>query len=138
MALRFIGIGHRGLGLAILHCAEIGKKDQLIAIYLRDLFLTMEYFERVQSGKFELLNLRDFEPSQYPMRGIYVQQWRLAPMRKAKDLGKSVVTLAELDEHRIAREKIHLHSNWKLFHGMLPNLVDVREQTPLLHSRGRA
>ncbi len=134
LALRFIGVGHRGLGLAILHCAEIGKKDQLIAIYLRDLFLTMEYFERVQSGKFEILNLKDFKPWQYPMRRIYVQQWRLAPMRKAKDLGKSVVIQAGIDGHRIAQEEIRLHSNWNLFHGMLTNFMDVREQTPLLHT----
>ena len=98
------------------------------------MFLTIEYFERVQSGKFELLNLRDFKPSQYPIRRIYVQQWRLALMRKAKDLGKSVVTLAGIDKHRIAQEEIYLHSNWKLSYKMLPNLIDVREQTPLLHT----
>ncbi|RYO90118.1 hypothetical protein DL766_002484 [Monosporascus sp. MC13-8B] len=51
LALRFMGIGRHGLGLAILHCTEIGKEDQLIAIYLRDLSLTMELFERLEDDR---------------------------------------------------------------------------------------
>ncbi|KAL4895121.1 hypothetical protein BDV59DRAFT_160125 [Aspergillus ambiguus] len=42
--LRFIGIGCEGLGLAILHCKERSGGHKLIAIYLRDLFLTMNLF----------------------------------------------------------------------------------------------
>lgn len=121
LTLRFIGIGDGGLGLAILRCAENRRKDRLIAIYLRDVFLTMETFERIQSGRFEILDLRDFTPSQYPMRRIYVPQWRLAPMRKAKGVG-------------IARQPIHLRSKGKPFHMMLRNLIDIREQASLFHT----
>ena len=98
LELRFIGVGHRGLGLAILDCTEIGKEDLLVAIYLSDLLLTMEYFERVQSEKFELVNLRDFNPSQYPIRSIFVRQGRPTRVRKLKDLGKCVVKLARIEE----------------------------------------
>jgi hypothetical protein len=67
LELRFIGIGHRGLGLAVLNCIEIGK-DLSIAIYLRDLFLTMDQFGRVQNEKFQLLNLKYLTPSLCPVK----------------------------------------------------------------------
>ena len=61
--LRFIGMGPQGLGLAILHCKERGREDKPIAIYVKDLFLTMDQFKRVWSEEFEQLNLRKFRPS---------------------------------------------------------------------------
>ncbi|RSM09514.1 hypothetical protein CEP52_004038 [Fusarium oligoseptatum] len=42
--LPFIGLGDRGTGLAVLSCTEVGNPDKLVAIYLRDSFLTMEHF----------------------------------------------------------------------------------------------
>jgi hypothetical protein len=77
LAVRFVGTGQPGLGLAILHCAESGKDDRLVAIYVGDLFLTMEYFGRVQCERFELLDLRDFRSSQYSLRRICIRQWLL-------------------------------------------------------------
>jgi hypothetical protein len=85
LALRFMGIGRHGLGLAILYCTEIGKEDQLIAIYLRDLLLTIELFERVRCQDFKQLNLSDFRQSLYPTRGIYIRQRRLASFRASKE-----------------------------------------------------
>jgi ankyrin repeat protein len=77
LEVRFIGRGRQGLGLAILHCKERGGEDKLIAIYVRDLFLTMEQFRRVQSEKFEQFDRRKFRLSQYPMRRICIQTGRL-------------------------------------------------------------
>jgi hypothetical protein len=75
--VRFMGKGRQGLGLAILHCEERGGEGRLIAIYIRDLFLTMEKFSRVQSEEFETFDRRKFRLSQYPMRRICIQTGRL-------------------------------------------------------------
>ncbi|RFU35522.1 hypothetical protein B7463_g826, partial [Scytalidium lignicola] len=72
--LPFIGIGHRGLGLAILNCTKLGKQDMFVGIYLRDNFLTMKSFDRVQYEKLELVNAKYFRPSQYAARKICVPQ----------------------------------------------------------------
>ena len=97
LELRFIGVGHPGLGLAILHCTE-GKSEEnrLIAIYLQDSFLTMQRFERKQCGKFELINLGDLKPSQYPLRRVCVQQ-RRPVSRKINKAGKPNDTGFALD-----------------------------------------
>ncbi|OWT43404.1 ankyrin repeat-containing protein [Pochonia chlamydosporia 170] len=85
--LRFVGKGPQGLGLAVLHCKE-GQGDSPIAIYLRDLSWTMERFERVRSEKFERLDLKQFRPSQYPMRRVCIQTERTTPRRRSEDPGK--------------------------------------------------
>ncbi|RTE76484.1 hypothetical protein BHE90_009067 [Fusarium euwallaceae] len=82
LELRFIGTGPRGLGLAILHCKERGGDEKPIAIYLRDIALTMDRFERVRSEEFEPLDLRTFRPSRFPMRRMCIQKGRLTRRRK--------------------------------------------------------
>jgi hypothetical protein len=72
LALRFMGIGRHRLGLAIFYCTKIRKEDQLIAIYLRDLLLTIKLFKRVRCQDFKQLNLSDFKQLLYPTRGIYI------------------------------------------------------------------
>ena len=74
--VRFIGIGHRALGLVVLHCKQEGS-DKFIAIYVRDLFFTLQQFRRVQTEKFELVDLKKFRPSQYPFRRICIQASRI-------------------------------------------------------------
>ncbi|KAK6819094.1 hypothetical protein RU639_008131 [Aspergillus parasiticus] len=87
LKVRFMGIGPRGLGLAILHCKE-EEGDRLIALYVRDSeFLTMERFERVHSEGFKQLDIRKYRPSQYPMRQMIIQAGRLTRHRKSKDCG---------------------------------------------------
>ncbi|GMF72604.1 unnamed protein product [Aspergillus oryzae] len=89
LTVRFMGIGPRGLGLAILHCKEEGEGERLIALYVRDSeFLTMERFERVCSEGFNQLDLRKYRPSQYPMRQMIIRAGRLARHRKSKGCGK--------------------------------------------------
>ncbi|KAE8143740.1 hypothetical protein BDV38DRAFT_276820 [Aspergillus pseudotamarii] len=89
LRIRFMGIGPRGLGLAILHCKEEGGGERLIALYVRDSeFLTMERFERVHSEDFKRLDLRKYRPSQYPMRQMIIQAGRLARHRKSKVRGR--------------------------------------------------
>jgi len=57
------------VGLAILPCIENGKE---VAIYLRAMSGTKEYFVRTQSDKLELLNLKDFSQSEYYEKSICV------------------------------------------------------------------
>ncbi|KAF2446873.1 ankyrin, partial [Karstenula rhodostoma CBS 690.94] len=77
LEVRFMGKGRQGLGLAILHCKERGREDKLIAIYVRDLSLTMETFSRVWTEEFEMFDRRKFRLSQYPTRRICIHTGRL-------------------------------------------------------------
>jgi len=84
LELSFIRISHRGLGLAILPCTKLAREDLLLGIFLRDVSLTMERFERAFCGKFELISLRRFQRPQYPTRQICVRQRLLAIARTPK------------------------------------------------------
>jgi hypothetical protein len=86
LELGFIGTDPRGLGLAILHCKEKGGEDKPIAIHVRDLFLTMNQFERVRSEEFERLDLRRLRPSQYPMRRVCIRKGHMMRARRMGDL----------------------------------------------------
>jgi len=87
--VEILGIGPRMLGLAILQCQEgrpgQGQEAKRIAIYLRDLSLTMGEWERVGSQEFELLDLTRFKLSQYPMRSICVRKGRMTRRQKPED-----------------------------------------------------
>ncbi|EFY84423.1 ankyrin repeat-containing protein, putative [Metarhizium acridum CQMa 102] len=87
--LRFVGIGPRGPGLAILNCAEENGKDKPISIYVRDISLTMERFERLYSEKLEPLDMRKFRPSQISTKRLCIQRGHMLPLRKSKSVGKS-------------------------------------------------
>ncbi|KAJ6015108.1 ankyrin repeat-containing protein [Penicillium herquei] len=83
LEVRFIGIGMRGLGMAVLHCKMAGEDDdKFIAILVRDQDLTMEQFKRVRPEKTEFVSLKDWRPSQYPVRKICIQARRTTRMRK--------------------------------------------------------
>ena len=64
----------RGVGLAILPCKEKGKE---VAIYVRAISETKEYFVRTQSDKLELLNLKDLSLLKCREKSICVRQERL-------------------------------------------------------------
>jgi ankyrin repeat protein len=82
LELSYMGVGHQGLGLGILHCAERKTKGNIfIAIYLKDVSLTMEHFARVGCDRFELFNLMPFRTSQRPQRWLNVQQHRPTAIR---------------------------------------------------------
>ncbi|OCL15122.1 HET and ankyrin domain protein, partial [Glonium stellatum] len=117
LELRFIGRGCQGLGLAILYCKERGGEDKLIAIYVRDLFLTMEQFRRVQSEEFERFDRRKCRLSQYPVRRICIQTGR--PI--SKNPGNC---------DNIAPEEIYPD-------GTLTNLMNFGEPTSLLRAAER-
>ncbi|PHH93032.1 hypothetical protein CDD83_2142 [Cordyceps sp. RAO-2017] len=117
LELRFIGRGPRGLGMAILHCKERGGEDMPLAIYVRDLFLTMERFERLRSEDVERIDVRRFRPSQYPMRRICIHTRRVALTRESKDTGR-------LDS---MAEKINTY-------GTVAKLMDFSNPTALLRA----
>ncbi|KAF7618720.1 putative ankyrin repeat-containing protein [Aspergillus flavus] len=138
LELRFIGVGHPGLGLAILHCTEgMSEDNRLIAIYLQDSFLTMQRFERKQCGKFEFINLGDLKPSQYPLRRLCVQQ-RRPVSRKINKAGKPKDTGTVLDNlHLLVSENPlqacrDTETNWINTNGISGN-----GQTLLSHAAGR-
>lgn len=101
LELRFIGVGHPGLGLAILHCAESDANDQkpLIAIYMQDVFLTMQHFQRLHCGRFVHLFLEDLKPSQYPLRRVCVKQRRPATRKTANNKRTQDIVATRDDLH---------------------------------------
>ncbi len=118
LELRFIGTARRGLGLAILHCRDRSGEDKPIAIYVKDLDLTMERFERVRSEEFEQLALGKFSPSQYPMRKVCIRKGRIKHTPKSKALGKCDST---------APQEIYPD-------GTLTDLMNFEEERPLLRA----
>ncbi|RSL51788.1 hypothetical protein CEP54_011247 [Fusarium duplospermum] len=86
--LPFIGLGDRGTGLAVLSCTEVGDPDKLVAIYLRDSFLTMEHFERCRSEQFDLIDLSKFRPAQYPTRSLCIRLRGLSQRPKGASNGE--------------------------------------------------
>ncbi|OQE17250.1 hypothetical protein PENSTE_c021G01308 [Penicillium steckii] len=83
LEVRFIGIGLRGLGMALLHCRKTGEEDdKYIAVFVRDQDMTMEQFRRVRSEEISSVSLKDWKPSQCPMRKICIQARRTGHMRK--------------------------------------------------------
>ncbi|CZR51421.1 related to beta transducin-like protein [Phialocephala subalpina] len=132
LELSFIGICPRELGLAILPCTRLGKEDLLLGIFLRDVSLTMERFERVWCGKFKLVSLRRFRRHQYPIRQICVRQRLLAIARTPKDHQEYSLNSVKTKEHGFAPEIALPDSNWELFNGRLTNFADVTEPTSLL------
>ncbi|RDH35948.1 ankyrin repeat-containing domain protein [Aspergillus welwitschiae] len=81
LELRLIGKAP-GLALAILNCIDRAKGDLLVALYLRDPFMTMEQFERVQCTELNYTDLRKYKCTQYPMRRICVKQRRLTDLKQ--------------------------------------------------------
>ncbi|XRM47648.1 hypothetical protein ABZX51_010617 [Aspergillus tubingensis] len=105
----FAGISGDGLGVAILNCTERTRteeiqQDKVIAIYLKDLTLTMSQFKRVQSRVFRHIDFETFRPVQYPVRRICVRGGRTMLMRQR--------IAAKQDD--ISPERIHLYDEVKL------------------------
>ncbi|RTE73493.1 hypothetical protein BHE90_012067 [Fusarium euwallaceae] len=88
LELPFIGLGDQGTGLAVLSCTGVGDSDKLVAIYLRDSFMTMEHFERCRSEEFNLINLSQFRPAQYPTRSLCIRLRGLSQRPKRASNGE--------------------------------------------------
>ncbi|KAI9867970.1 MAG: hypothetical protein M1813_007792 [Trichoglossum hirsutum] len=86
--------------LAILPCTEKGKE---VAIRMRAISETKEYFVRTESHRLELLDLRDFSQSEYREKSVYVLQERLtrknqSPLLRAAENGHEVVVKLLLEK----------------------------------------
>ncbi|KAI2888328.1 hypothetical protein CBS76997_8234 [Aspergillus niger] len=97
----FAGISMDGLGVAILNCVERTctertQQDKVIAIYLEDLTFTMHLFKRVQSGLLRHIDLRIFQPTQYPVRRICVRGGRTMLIQKRTAVEQDGITPEEI------------------------------------------
>jgi len=82
--------------LAFIPCTVEGEKGKKVAIYVRAISETKEYFVRVRSDRPELLNLKDFGKLRYREQSICVRQERLTrknqlPLPKAAENGHEAV-----------------------------------------------
>ncbi|KAF4466303.1 ankyrin repeat-containing [Fusarium albosuccineum] len=69
----FIAQDESGRGIVILYCAEAGRRNELIAVHLRDVYLTMEHYERCRTKEFETVDLNHFNFIQYPVRTLCIR-----------------------------------------------------------------
>lgn len=81
LTVPFLPIGYDGLGLAILNCARQNKSNLTIAVYVKDVALTLTNFERVWCHKLEEIDLSAYRPAQHPLTSIIVRQPRLLRRR---------------------------------------------------------
>ncbi|EIT83215.1 ankyrin 2,3/unc44 [Aspergillus oryzae 3.042] len=81
LELPFLATSECGIGLAILNCTRRGKESQSVAIYIRDIFLTFERFQRIDCKRLALVDLSLFRPNQYPSRLMTFQHQRVAGAR---------------------------------------------------------
>ncbi|OQE21944.1 hypothetical protein PENSTE_c011G08194 [Penicillium steckii] len=71
-----------GIGLIVLSCQERGSGNKLIALYVRDIFLTrnpsltMQQFTRTWPTGFTEVALKDFPRDHYPVRRIWARSGR--------------------------------------------------------------
>ena len=73
LTVPFMGAGEDAIGLAMLECTERNDRHLKIAIYLRDLSLTMRRFERARCAELELVNPKTFHSLFYPIRQLYIR-----------------------------------------------------------------
>ncbi|KAL6791595.1 putative ankyrin repeat-containing protein [Trichoderma sp. SZMC 28012] len=98
-ALRFIGLGRGGFGMAILHCARRDKTTKPLAIYVRDTALTMELFERVCSETFESIDFHDFRRWRYPIRQMCIRMGRMGPIGRSESSGNQHSITSDINDH---------------------------------------
>ncbi|RYP59119.1 hypothetical protein DL770_010282 [Monosporascus sp. CRB-9-2] len=91
LGLRFMDMdktSSQGITLAIIPCTVKGDEQRKVAIYMRAVPETKEYFVRTKSDRLELLNVKDLTQSRYREKNVCVQQERLtresqSPLPKA-------------------------------------------------------
>lgn len=98
-ALRFIGLGRGGFGMAILHCARRDKTTKPLAIYVRDTALTMELFERVCSETFESIDFYEFRRWRYPIRQMCIRMGRMGPIGRSESSGNQHSITGDINDH---------------------------------------
>ncbi|KAJ4250190.1 hypothetical protein NW762_012005 [Fusarium torreyae] len=69
----FIARDTTGRGICVLHCTTIENRDKLIGIHLRDVYLTMEHFERCRPEEFQFVDLGNFNSTRYPVRPLCIR-----------------------------------------------------------------
>ncbi|KAF5591535.1 beta transducin [Fusarium subglutinans] len=84
MEAPFIAQDTSGRGLCVLHCTRVGTRDKLIAVNLRDVYLTMEHFERCRSDELEWIDLDRFNLTQYPVRPLCIRLHLPSISRRAR------------------------------------------------------
>lgn len=73
MEAPFIAQDTSGRGLCVLHRTTIGTRDMLLAVHLRDVYLTMEHFKRCRTDELEWVDLDRFNLTQYPVRSLCIR-----------------------------------------------------------------
>ncbi|PNP53572.1 hypothetical protein FNYG_15749 [Fusarium nygamai] len=95
MEASFIAQDTSGRGLCVLHCTTIGTRDKLIAVHLRDVFWTMDHFERCRSDELEWIHLDSLNLTRYPVRPLCVRLHLLSISQKARQKERQAYALSD-------------------------------------------
>lgn len=124
LELPFLGFYSERLGLAILNCKKRGSQGKRIAIYLRDVSLTMQRFERAVSHRYRQLEMRMFEQSKRPIRTLCIKTRQVFTASRNKNKTKSDM-FAEEEEAKLHDQEI------------LRSMVDFSGPTALIEAMER-
>ncbi|KAM0229154.1 hypothetical protein ACHAPO_010184 [Fusarium lateritium] len=84
MEAPFIAQDTTGRGLCVLYCTTIGSREKLIAVHLRDTYLTMEHFDRCMSNNFQWIDLDTFNFTHHPAISLCVRLHTQTMARKSR------------------------------------------------------
>lgn len=124
LTVPFMGVGQEAVGLAMLNCARSSRPGWFIAIYLRDISLTMRNFERVRCEELKLVNPKSFNPLIYPSREMYIRNNR--PKIKVIPERSEICVL---DLQGIRTNNLHFHAAWELSNGTLAAAIPKIDDT---------
>lgn len=113
LTVPFMGTG-KAVGLAMLECTKSNNRDLKIAVYLRDVSLTMRQFERVRCAELELVNPKKFHSLIYPARQLYI---RSDGPRKKVVSERPEVCIIDLQCARAS--KVYAQPTWELSNNAL-------------------
>jgi hypothetical protein len=95
LELPFVAVGHCGLGLAILNYARSRYPHQMIGIFVRDVSLNFNSFERIWCHRFDTIDPGVFRPVQHPLTKMCVRRTQM--LRRGKVDPKSPDRFPTLD-----------------------------------------
>ena len=111
LTVPFMGAGEEAIGLAMLECTERNNPHLKIAIYLRDVSLTMRRFERARCAELVMVNPKTFHSLFYPARQLYIRS------DGAKKKGISELCIIDLQGTKTSY--LHFQPTWELSNNTL-------------------
>lgn len=119
LTVPFMGTGE-AVGLAMLECTKSNNRDLKLAVYLRDVSLTMRQFERVRCSELELVNPKKFHSLIYPARQLYI---RSDGPKKRVVSERPEICIIDLQSTQTS--EIYYQPSWEISNGALAANISI-------------